>query len=538
MVNVTPMPGLTILLLTSLVSLTLALETYAYTTPYPHSIAFNQLSKTAAAAAAAKTGTAAEGTSYTDNSHSQLLSPPPLVELRPQLVALETLSDQSIILAETAATATVKAKAQQSFRIPLSRLTRSKEQEALYFQRLHDHHEELHRKHGQGGEDTQQERRLGLGGNDERRGSRGGAHRSKSMSRHNHRSRQRQRHRQTNFKLHLTDINNSQFVGKIKVGSPGQEFQVIFDTGSSNLWINSVDCNDKACIDHTQFDPAKSGTFDLLDTDMNVMFGTGQISGTLVMDTFELGDMTVQKQTFGMILKEIGEVFETGAFDGILGLSFPSLSAAEYTPVFDNIMHQNLLDQNTFSFYYTKLPKQESAVMFGTPPPEIFHGDLHWVDVSQQMYWELTLKDILLGDVSLNICPSGACKAVVDTGTSLLTGPSSGIHTLVKALGNKYTCKDFSSLPPLTYVLSDDKGDHSFTLEPEVYIIESDEQSDGDALFCKPGFMGLDVPEPRGPLWILGDVFMQKYFTVFSRGPPRVGFAPSKALQSDISTAD
>ncbi|KAF2314201.1 hypothetical protein GH714_024039 [Hevea brasiliensis] len=79
-------------------------------------------------------------------------------------------------------------------------------------------------------------------------------------------------------------------------------------------------------------------------------------------------------------------------------------------------------------------------------------------------------------------------------------------------------CGSLSTMPNVSFTI----GGKVFDLSPEQYVLKVGE---GEVAQCISGFTAIDVPPPRGPLWILGDVFMGRFHTVFDYGNLRVGFA-------------
>lgn len=457
----------------------------------------------------------------------------------------------------------------------------------------------------------------------------------------------------------LKNFMDAQYYGPISLGTPGQPFMVIFDTGSSNLWVPSSKCSifNIACRLHKKYNAEHSSTYKANGTQFKIEYGTGSLDGFISQDVLDFGGVKVAGQGFAEAVNEPGLTFVAAKFDGILGMGFPAISVGHVVPPFTNMVDRQLLAEPLFSFWLNR--DVDAAVggelVLGGMDTRHFVGEHTWVPVTRQGYWQFDMDRIGVGAQD-TLCPKG-CAAIADTGTSLIAGPSEEIAVINHAIGatsavaaqcrqlvrdylpailqslqdipldqvcaavglcplmqqqqqvlqatkvnrrlmmasqdeahskmsnikqllpssasastgkvgdglvcqfcevavqyikialqSNHTidqiadavgqmcdsfgfggpavvdCDRLATLPDVSFTIAGKK----FSLTPEQYVLRVDAGAGAEQ--CVSGFMGLDVPV--GPLWILGDIFIGAYHTVFDYGNARVGFAEAARAPS------
>ncbi|KAK6038293.1 eukaryotic aspartyl protease [Cooperia oncophora] len=324
----------------------------------------------------------------------------------------------------------------------------------------------------------------------------------------------------------VSDYGDYEYVGNITIGTPNQQFVVVLDTGSANLWVPETSC-DTSCNKKHKFVSSSSSSFVKSTKTWTITYGSGDAKGVLGTDTVKFGgskekQLAVPKTTFGLAT-HISADFKNDPTDGILGLAFTSLAVDKVVPPLINAIDQGLLDQPLFTVWM-----EHRGNLNGAPGGIFTYGAIDtkncgpitaYEPLTSATYYEFKMTAIGLGTYK----NTKNYNVISDTGTSFIGGPKTVTDALAAAAGAKYSAVEESytiacNAKPAKIDIT--IGGKVYSIDPVNYIVSAGTNKCLFAMFPFE-FGGF------GPSWILGDPFIRQFCNIYDIGQKRMGFAPS-----------
>jgi len=238
--------------------------------------------------------------------------------------------------------------------------------------------------------------------------------------------------------------------------------------------------------------------------------------------------------------------FSSFKFDGVMGLGLAGLSQSSEFNFLETAAGGAWIPmpgaEKTFAVFLAIGDEEQSEITFGgwndhhmKPGDELAWNYVKDPDLG---YWQLKVYSIKANGTKLDFCDDGKCRAIVDTGTSLLAMPTVLGRNLAKSLRHDATEAGLCDGPGPQLEL--DLGNFTIVLDPADFSRPEVANSDLDAALqkasssskvpsrgaCIPMMMHIDLPEPMGAkTMILGEPVMQRYYTAFDAAAHRIGFA-------------
>ncbi|RIB22930.1 aspartic peptidase domain-containing protein [Gigaspora rosea] len=316
--------------------------------------------------------------------------------------------------------------------------------------------------------------------------------------------------------LTISDILG--YYGEITLGS--QEFKMVFDLGSSDLWVPSQDCTQDSCVSHKRFNESLSKTFNSTGTPFSVAYGAGSVTGITGKDNVLVGGLKSEGQEFGLVQEEVGSLFQEAEYDGIFGMGFNDLSSIGTPTPFSNMVEQKAVTNPYFGIYLQRSNDtgHTGTLTLGDIDTTKFTGNLNYNNVStlhrEYLYWILDVDDISINGNKLNFKNK---LATFDTGANIILMPEEDAATYHKFINgsslNEYGIYTVpcNTMDQVAYII----GGVSYNIDQSDLVTESDCSSSVQA-----GSIGDDN------MWLIGDAFLRNVYSVYNIKNFTIGLAP------------
>jgi cathepsin D len=207
----------------------------------------------------------------------------------------------------------------------------------------------------------------------------------------------------------LIDESSQLWIGTISVGTPPVQYTVDFDTGSSDLFLPAKNCN-STCNGHTRYDPSASSTSADIGKPFSLSYGDGStVSGEQFTDTVTISGLVATNQTLGAAtVYSSGFQAPNSPSDGLMGMGFQNISVYNAPPVFQNLIAQGQTGSPIFAM---KLATNGSELSLGGLNSNLYTGDVTYVPVTKQGYWQTTFDALNVGGQQV----VGSTSCIVDS---------------------------------------------------------------------------------------------------------------------------
>ncbi|KAI0361969.1 acid protease [Trametes cingulata] len=361
--------------------------------------------------------------------------------------------------------------------------------------------------------------------------------------------------RLTGSSMDLSLETSNQFAYLVHVAIGGQDFMVLLDTGSSDLWVVSSDCTTEDCAGVRKY--SRTPSLSPSDIPFHLNYLMGNVSGTVGSETVTLGDFEVSSQVLALANMTDGLGLHGTGNSGIMGLSFPAEASIPDTTgrtVVENLF--SAFNDTSRRFFAFKLGRDQTSSSFtlGELDPTYANttDDLTYNSVfssggSIYDYWKLPLHSLTVNGTSFSLSKSrvehaSTPIAVLDTGTTLILGPSQDVTRFWQSVGGaKQTARGWevpcNRAVVVNMVLGEGDTQREYTVDPADI---SWKEGSVDEEWCLGGIQSNDGVFSAD--WLLGDTFLRNVYVTHhvatDSQPPKIGLRgltdPAVALAAFI----
>lgn len=352
--------------------------------------------------------------------------------------------------------------------------------------------------------------------------------------------------------------SDSSFFGTVTIGTPPVPYNVILDTGSSDLWVagsGCTTCGNTPTLDlstssnsRRQFGSGSSSnppssSLTNLKAPFSITYGSGAASGTLVQDVVSMAGFSVVDQVFA-VCDDVSDGLLNDPVSGLMGLAWNTIASSGAKPFWQTLAEKSgVWDEPLMAFQLTRFNNDSSAkseehggsFTLGFTNSSLFTGDIEYHDIPSgaETYWIQPLTTLTTNSQSISLPSSSSPEsfAAIDTGTTLIGGPPDIIQQIYANVpnsqplrGNSQGYYAFPCTQDVQSAMGYGDGGKAWDISPDDFRAF---EISGTGM-CVGAFFELDLGgggDGGVPNWIVGDSFLKNVYSVYRSDPPSVGFA-------------